>query len=181
LTNRLFLPFGKAKKLNKAMNLINLSEKDFNDYLENAISAYAEDKTKAGNFSAEKALELSRKGHEKLLPDGVNTKNNHLFSIFDEENENKVGIIWIKLRSENGIREIWLYDFLIFEQYRRKGFGKKSLELLEEKAKELGFDKISLHVFGHNQAAISLYQKMGFQTTNINMSKIINGNAGLSR
>lgn len=155
------------------MKLINLSEKDFSEYLETAIADFAEDKVNAGNFPAEKALELSRESYEKLLPDGVNTKDHLLFSIFDEENEEKLGIIWIKLNYEKGNRNIWIYDFIIFEKYRRQGFGEKSLELLEEKAKELGFNKISLHVFGHNKGAISLYQKVGFQTTNINMSKIL--------
>ena len=134
---------------------------------------FAEDKIKAGNFPAEKALELSRQGYEKLLPNGVNTKDNHLFSIFDEEDEEKIGIIWIKLNTEEGNRNVWLFDFLIFEKFRRQGFGEKSLELLEEKTKELGFNKILLHVFGHNEPAIALYNKMGFETTNINMSKIL--------
>lgn len=155
------------------MKLINLSEKDFSEYLENAIVNFAEDKIKAGNFSPEKALEKSRKGYDELLSDGVNTKDHHLFLIFDEVKNEKIGIIWIKLNSENDIRDVWLFDFLIFEKYRRQGFGKRSIELLEEKTRELGFDKISLHVFGHNTAAISLYRKMGFQTTNINMSKIL--------
>jgi ribosomal protein S18 acetylase RimI-like enzyme len=155
------------------MKLINLSEKEFSEYLENAVSAYAADKVKAGNFPAKKALELSRQGYEKSLPDGVNTKDNHLFSIFDEEKKEKIGIIWIKLNTEEGNRNIWLHDFLIFEKFRRQGFGKKSMELLEETTKELGFNKILLHVFGHNEPAISLYKKMGFQTTNINMAKIL--------
>lgn len=155
------------------MKLINLSERDYSEYLEDAIADFAADKIKAGNFSAEKALELSRKGYEDLLPDGVNTENHFLFSIFDEANEEKIGIVWIKLNSEKDVREIWLFDFMIFEKYRRQGFGEKSLMLLEEKTKELGFNKISLHVFGHNEPAIALYQKMGFETTNINMSKML--------
>jgi ribosomal protein S18 acetylase RimI-like enzyme len=155
------------------MKLINLSEKDFNEYLENAVVLYAEDKVRAGNFSPEKALELSRKGYDELLSDGVNTKDHLLFSIFDSSKNEKIGIIWIKLNSKNDIRDVWLYDFLIFEKYRRQGFGKKSIELLEEKTKELGFYKISLHVFGHNEAAIALYKKMGFEITNINMSKFL--------
>lgn len=155
------------------MKLIKLSEEDFTGYLENAIVLYAEDKARAGNFSPEKALEKSRKGYDELLPDGVNTKDHHLFSIFDESKNEDIGIIWIKLNSENDIRDVWLFDFLIFEEYRSQGYGKRSIELLEAKTRELGFDKISLHVFGHNEAAIALYQKMGFQTTNINMSKIL--------
>lgn len=73
------------------MELINLSEEDFTAYLEDAVSLYAEDKVRAGNFSSEKALELSRNGYEKLLPEGVNTNDHHLFSIFDELKNEKLG------------------------------------------------------------------------------------------
>ena len=64
-----------------------------------------------------------------------------------------------------------IYDFLIYEEHRRKGYGKQTLVALEEKVKELGIETIALHVFGHNQAAIDLYQKTGYKMTNIQMQK----------
>lgn len=155
------------------MKLVDLNQTDFDKYLKRAISDYAKDKVKAGNFPEKNALELSRTGYEKLLPEGLQTKDHQFFSIFDDANNRKIGIIWIKLNLENGIREVWLYDFLIFEEFRRQGFGRRSLELLDKKAEELNADKVSLHVFGHNTAAISLYEKSGFQTTNINMAKFL--------
>ena len=47
------------------------------------------------------------------------------------------------------------------------------MKKLEDKAKELKCDKISLHVFAHNNQAISLYKKMGYKITNLMMSKEI--------
>ncbi len=46
----------------------------------------------------------------------------------------------------------------------------KELEVI---AKELGMKKIGLHVFGHNKVARGLYEKLGYEITNINMIKSI--------
>nr|WP_244923495.1 GNAT family N-acetyltransferase [Peribacillus butanolivorans] len=40
----------------------------------------------------------------------------------------------------------------------------KEIEII---AKELGMKKISLHVFGHNKFARGLYEKSGYEITNI--------------
>jgi ribosomal protein S18 acetylase RimI-like enzyme len=37
----------------------------------------------------------------------------------------------------------------------------------------MAISKISLHVFGHNKIAISLYQKTGYEITNVLMSKTL--------
>ena len=40
-----------------------------------------------------------------------------------------------------------------------------------QSSEALGFDTIALHVSGHNQAGRALYEKMGYEITNINMAK----------
>ncbi|WP_419719892.1 GNAT family N-acetyltransferase [Lysinibacillus fusiformis] len=40
-------------------------------------------------------------------------------------------------------------------------------------AKQLGMNKIGLNVFGHNKIARGLYEKMGYEITNITMAKTI--------
>ena len=47
--------------------------------------------------------------------------------------------------------------------------------VLEDKVRELGLDSISLHVFGHNHAAIALYQAAGYETTDLHMVKKLGG------
>jgi ribosomal protein S18 acetylase RimI-like enzyme len=54
-----------------------------------------------------------------------------------------------------------------------KRVGTQTMEKLEEKAKELKCNKISFHVFAHNNPAIFLYKKMGYKITNLMMSKEI--------
>jgi ribosomal protein S18 acetylase RimI-like enzyme len=84
-------------------------------------------------------------------------KNHYLFSLEDDHAGVKVGIIWFAVRDKASHPSAFIYDFVIYEEFRRRGYGRQTLTGLEEKAKELGLDTISLHVFGHNQAAIALY------------------------
>jgi len=44
---------------------------------------------------------------------------------------------------------------------------------IEKVGQELGMKKIGLHVFGHNKVARGLYDKLGYQTTNVLMEKEI--------
>ena len=82
----------------------------------------------------------------------------------------EVGIIWYGT-VEKAPGALFLFDFEIWTQYRRNGYGRSSLELLEKKAREEGWKQLELHVFGHNSAAIALYQQAGFEITDINMRK----------
>jgi len=47
------------------------------------------------------------------------------------------------------------------------------MQALEERVRHLGLSTISLHVFGHNHAARALYEKLGYVTTNVMMSKTL--------
>ncbi|MFS0864196.1 N-acetyltransferase family protein [Fredinandcohnia sp. 179-A 10B2 NHS] len=56
------------------------------------------------------------------------------------------------------------FGISIQEAYCNKGIGRKLLEYLLEWAKaEPGLEKVCLEVFSHNERAIHLYKKLGFQ------------------
>ncbi|MFC5975741.1 GNAT family N-acetyltransferase [Carnobacterium antarcticum] len=67
----------------------------------------------------------------------------------------------------------FIYDFIIFEEFRSLSYGTQTMSELEEIAKKMGIKKVMLHVFAHNTTAFSLYEKMGFKTTDISMSKYL--------
>ena len=62
-----------------------MSDPEFNTWLGGAVPAYAADKVASGQWAADAALELSKKEHEQLLPQGLLTADNHLYSIVDAE------------------------------------------------------------------------------------------------
>ena len=140
-----------------------------NLYLERGIREYAEDHVRNGNWSAEEALERSKKEFEQLLPEGVNSQDQFLFSIVDETDDNKTGLLWVQVKDQKA----FIYDFIIDESSRGKGYGKQALVALDEKLKSIEVQSVGLHVFGDNITAQELYKKMGYQITGIHMKKIL--------
>jgi ribosomal protein S18 acetylase RimI-like enzyme len=51
---------------------------------------------------------------------------------------------------------------MIDEPFTNKGYGARSLFLLEKEAAKLGVEKLTLEVRTDNAPAISLYKKLGF-------------------
>jgi len=148
-----------------------MTENEFQAYRQHSVEEYAQEHIRAGNWHPSEALQKAEKEFLQLLPDGVASKNHYLFSLEDDHAGVKVGMIWFAVRDKASHLSAFIYDFVIYEEFRRRGYGQQTLTVLEEKAKELGLDTISLHVFGHNQAAIALYQQAGYETTSLYMAK----------
>jgi L-phenylalanine/L-methionine N-acetyltransferase len=52
---------------------------------------------------------------------------------------------------------------MVSERHRRRGIGTALLREAEEWARTVGVRKLELHVFPHNDAAIHLYESVGFR------------------
>lgn len=152
------------------IQLVPMSISDFEIYLNETIQEYAAEKIKAGNWSEADGLELSRKEFAQLLPNGVETPDNYLYTL-ENEDEEAVGILWVAKRIWGGRPVAFVYDVAIKEDYRRRGYAHQAFLVLEDTMREMGMAEIALHVFGHNHAARALYEKLGYTITNINMSK----------
>ncbi len=160
------------------IEFVPMSETEFDAYLAIAIPDYAEENVKAGNWAPGEAEEKARSSYKELLPDGVSTANNHIFTVVDSESRSKVGMIWfvVKMRPSGG--SAFLCDFRIDEAHRRKGYGRQTLLHFEEALRKRGITRNALHVFGGNVAARSLYESLGYIITNIHMAKELDGHRG---
>ena len=152
------------------VKLVKMLQSDFEPYLERGIHEYAADHVRNGNWTAEEALEKSRKQFQDLLPEGVNSRDQFLYSIVDEATNNKMGLLWVQVKGQNA----FIYDFLIDEEFRGKGFGKQALAAMDEELKSMHVQSVGLHVFGDNVSAQELYKKMGFEVTGMHMKKRLN-------
>lgn len=145
-----------------------MTEAEFRVYREGAVRTYAEEKVAAGNWSADEALGRSEQEFSSLLPEGVASRNHHLFTVRNAAET--VGMIWFAVNDAKPT-DVFICDFSVLEAHRGKGYGRGALLALEDQAKTLGVASISLHVFGHNRVARALYEKLGYKTTNVNMTK----------
>ena len=150
--------------------LVPLGEAGYAAYLEEAIPGYAADKVASGQWSEAESLELSRKSLEELLPQGLATPDNLLFSIVDETAE-PVGMLWIAVQERAGQRIAYVYDVSIEPAHRRRGHASRAFHALEDEVRAMGLAGIGLHVFGHNASARALYERLGYVATNISMFK----------
>jgi ribosomal protein S18 acetylase RimI-like enzyme len=60
-------------------------------------------------------------------------------------------------------RDSFIDEFYIEPQYRRQGIGKRTIEFVEERARELGVNAIHLEADHGNDPAVELYRRAGYE------------------
>ena len=151
-----------------------MNDDEFDKFAEWDILDYSKDLIKAGLSSEENALEDAKKSFNELLPQGKCTKDNYIYVVVNSDNEG-VGFIWYQKYKED---IAFICDFLILEKFRKQGYGKQTLFLLEKEAKEKGLNQVLLNVFRYNKPAFSLYKSLEYkirdeENENISMLKNI--------
>ncbi|HSM72095.1 MAG TPA: GNAT family N-acetyltransferase, partial [Anaerolineales bacterium] len=131
--------------------LIPMTQTEFDEFLEHLVPSYAADNVRAGYWSEEESLEKSRKQTDALLPQGLQTENHYLFTLFDDDKP--VGMIWMRAELDRPIKSGYIFDVEIRQEFRGKGYGKQAMLLIEEMARELGITRMGLHVFAYNSVA----------------------------
>jgi RimJ/RimL family protein N-acetyltransferase len=101
-----------------------------------------------------------------LFPDGKPTGGQHLLTIEDSRGES-IGRLFFAERSTG----IWLYEIEIEESVRGRGLGREAMLAFEQRARELGAEKVTLNVFGGNEVARSLYRSLGYAEESVHMRK----------
>lgn len=148
-----------------------MTPEEYQVYLQHNITEYAAEKVKAGNWAEEESLELAKKEFDDYLPQGLDTPGQHLCTICDGGTGAPVGMIWYGFTPDRKPSLWFIYDFLVDEDKRGHGYGFATLAELETMAKNEGISTIRLHVFGHNTGALRLYEKAGYEVTNIQMMR----------
>lgn len=118
-------------------------------------------------------IPIKEEKFKNILPKGLNTPNNFFFSVVDEDSEEKVGLLWMNIREGWKEQLVFVSDIRIYEAYQRQGYGMQTFKAMEDKVRELGLNKISLHAFSHNHPAIKMYEKLDYEVTSLYMTKIL--------
>ena len=153
------------------ISLVELDDAPYRAYRDHLVRDYAAHKVRAGAWYESEAQIRAAKDVDGLLPEGPATQGHFLYSVREDAADAEVGTVWFALRDSGVGRYVWIYDIIINENFRRRGYASRTLELVEARAKELGAKSVELHVFGHNQGAQALYEKVGYSVTSITMAK----------
>lgn len=149
--------------------LVPMTQPEFDAFLERHIHDYAADNVRAGFWSREESLRKSREQITSLLPQGLRTRDQYLFTLYDDEKA--VGMIWFRAELDRPVKSGFVFYIEIKDEFRGKGYGKQAMYLIEEKARTLGIKQMGLHVFAYNTIARKLYEDIGYKVKSENMMK----------
>lgn len=154
------------------MKLYAMSESEYALWAPRSRLSYAADKMRANGLTRSEAEKIATDDFNRLLPEGLGSKNHFLYSAKDES-QNVIGFIWFCVLGADANRRAYIYDVIIEEAYRGQGYGKKMMTLVEKEIQALGIQRVGLHVFGYNETAIRLYSSLGYATTDLVMEKTL--------
>ncbi|CAG9001741.1 MAG: putative N-acetyltransferase YycN [Candidatus Celerinatantimonas neptuna] len=148
-----------------------MTESSFSKYLEQSVVIYAKENVASGRWPEQGALARSVKEFSQLLPQGLNSPNQHLFHICNPQTGEHVGILWLSIEPDS--LSAFIFDIEIDAPFRRQGFATQALKQAEAFAKSQGMAKIGLHVFHNNTSAQTLYTALGYRVVSSNMAKAL--------
>jgi ribosomal protein S18 acetylase RimI-like enzyme len=146
-----------------------MTQEEYLQYLATAIHQYARDTARGWKRPLEETQANAQKDYDQLLPQGLATPNNFLFTA--RESGERVGMVWIAITERPTGKSAYIYNIQIDEARRGKGLGRQLLAAAERKAADQGANRIGLNVFGFNTTARTLYESAGFEIAAINMIK----------
>lgn len=108
------------------------------------------------------ALPKQRGDVQELLDGFSGTDEKYIFAARDRETEEIIGILGFdEIIWSNGVANLFIG--IGAHQHTAKGLGKEASQLLLDFGfHELNFHRIQLQVLAYNQAAIKLYEGLGF-------------------
>ncbi len=141
-----------------AVELRNMTSEEFDEFYANLLRDYA-DELHAAGLSREGADEQSRTQSAQLIPDGVNSVGQEFFTAW--VGEERVGHLWLSTERPMA----FVYDIVVLEEQRRKGYGAAVMNAGAVWSREHGHFALGLNVFAHNPGARALYDRLGYVVT----------------
>lgn len=145
----------------KSVHLREMPDKEFSSFLLYSSEQRAAFLKEEKGISEAEAYAEAEAELKKMLPNGKNTPDNYFLAICTQE-DSVVGSMWYKHDTRREDTFLFLCEFLIFQEERRKGYGKEALSRMEEAARQLSCKRCALFVKNENTGARVLYEKCGY-------------------
>ncbi len=129
---------------------------------------YIDDLVWAG-ADADVAARTTAEGIKRMFPGGKPSPGHLLFRV--EDDEVSVGSLWIGPADGRAADEWYIWEIIIDEGHRGRGIGTQVMGLCEEEVRSRGGVRIRLTVYGFNDTARHVYEKLGYESVSIEMRK----------
>ncbi|WP_169734201.1 GNAT family N-acetyltransferase [Hamadaea tsunoensis] len=137
-----------------------MTDEEYQGWYAQEVDGYAESFVLNGLMTPEAAQAHSEKQFHELLPEGTRTEGQSIWTIAD--GDTAVGSIWLKHAYSPGTA--WVFGVEVKESARGKGYGRAAMLAGEQRTIEGGDRRLALNVFGHNEVARRLYERLGYTT-----------------
>jgi ribosomal protein S18 acetylase RimI-like enzyme len=148
-----------------------MTEEELRVYLDWAVPDYVDEVQRNTGIDRATAVEHAARSIRELLPEGLATRGHRLFLAVDPGSGERIGLLWVARQTRGPIELLWIYDILVDEPFRGRGYGRRLMELVEEEARDMGLQRIELNVFADNARARGLYESIGFRESSRQMYK----------
>ncbi|MFI5491831.1 GNAT family N-acetyltransferase [Actinoplanes sp. NPDC051859] len=144
-----------------------MTETDFATYRETAEEDYAQQVAESGAMSLAEAREKATADFVRLLPGGLSSPDQFFWLAHADDVE--VGMIWLNIAAQKA----YIFDIVVREDQRRHGYGRAIMRAAEDVCRTRGVTSIGLNVFAQNAGARKLYEQEGYETTSLQMRKLL--------
>jgi RimJ/RimL family protein N-acetyltransferase len=137
-----------------------MNHEEYLEYKDYVVKELADALVKGGFVEASISFERALKEQNEVLPNDEKTEKNYLYIIENEVND--IGCIWFGEIEIESDKIAYIFDVMINEEYRNKGYAYYSMIEIENRIQKLGYKKIQLYVLDENESALKLYKKCGY-------------------
>ena len=107
-----------------------MTRAEFDAWLPRAILEYAQGHVVDGRWSEDEAVEKSRAEHSRLLPQGLETPEHHLWTITRSSDRKAVGLLWVHMM-ETPRPHVFVYDIEVYLHWRAEASGAIPFRLID--------------------------------------------------
>lgn len=149
-----------------------MSQAEFDDWAEHSVAGYAGQQVASRLQPPAEAAAYAGRAFAELLPHGLDTPTHYFWVVHETASGGGVvGHLWLRVRAGSTEVEGYVYDVELVPAARGHGLGRATMLAAEEAAGALGATVMRLNVFGHNTAAIRLYESLGYTVASAAMQR----------